>query len=191
VKKNSVNLFYTLIVLIVCSCQSEKQVNVYKVKKTDALLAKQNEKEKKTGLNWTAPNNWIEKKPTDFRLASYDIKTSNGDLVDLSITVFPGDAGGIESNVNRWRRQINLNPLNLNGIMNEALIESSMLGEYYVFDLVNQNNNQGMLATIIPNYNNSNSIKETIFVKMIGSLQVLEELKYEFELFCKSIHQLN
>ena len=75
--------------------------------------------------------------------------------------------------------------------MNEALIESSMLGEYYVFDLFNQNNNQGMLATIIPNYNNSNSIKETIFVKMMGSLQVLEELKYEFELFCKSIHQLN
>lgn len=190
-KKASINLCYTLIALIVCSCQNEKQVNVYKVKKTDALLAKQNEKEKKSGLNWTAPSNWIEKKPTDFRLASYDIKTSNGDLVDLSITVFPGDAGGIESNVNRWRRQINLSPLNLNAIMNEALIESSMIGEYYVFDLTNQNNNQGMLATIIPNFNNSNSIKETIFVKMIGSLQVLEELKYEFILFCKSIHQLN
>ena len=190
-KKTSFNLLYTLIILIVCSCQSEKQVSVYKVKKTDALLAKQNKKEKKSGLNWTAPNNWIEKKPTDFRLASYDIKTLKGDLVDLSITVFPGDAGGIESNVNRWRRQINLSPLSLDEIMNEALIESSMLGEYYVFNLTNQNNNQGMLATIIPNYSNSGSIKETIFVKMINSLQVLEELKYEFELFCKSIHQLN
>ena len=189
-KITAYHLTYIFIVLIFYSCNNEKSVTVYKVKKTDSLISKQNNSNN-SSLSWTAPNNWIEKKATDFRLASYDVNAPNGEIIDLSITVFPGDAGGIESNVNRWRRQINLNPLSLDEIMNEALIESSMLGEYYVFNLTNQNNNQGMLATIIPNYSNSGSIKETIFVKMINSLQVLEELKYEFELFCKSIHQLN
>ena len=183
------HLTYIFLVLIFYSCNDEKSITVYKVKKTDSLISKQNNN--KSNLNWAAPNNWLEKKATDFRLASYDINAPNGEIIDLSITVFPGDAGGIESNVNRWRRQINLNPLDLNQLMNESSTQSSMLGEYYIFDLYNENNNQAMIAAILPYYNNSNSIIETIFVKMVGSIDTLSDLKYEFELFCKSIHKLS
>ena len=183
------HLTYIFIVLIFYSCNNEKSVTVYKVKKADSLISKQNNN--KFSLSWTTPNNWVEKKATDFRLASYDVNALNGDIVDLSITVFPGDAGGIESNVNRWRRQINLTPLDLNQLMNESLIQSSMLGEFYIFDLYNESNNQAMIAAILPCYYNSNSIIETIFVKMMGSIDTLSDLKYEFELFCKSIHKLN
>jgi len=31
-------------------------------------------------------------------------------------------------------------------------------------------------------------VSETIFVKMNGTYETMQELKYEFELFCKSIH---
>ncbi len=48
-----------------------------------------------------------------------------------------------------------------------------------------------MIAAILPYYDNSNSIIETIFVKMMGSSDTLSDLKYEFELFCKSIHKSN
>ncbi|RPG03784.1 MAG: hypothetical protein CBE06_000255 [Pelagibacteraceae bacterium TMED246] len=190
-KTFSFHLAYIILVLIFYSCNHENPVTVYKVKKTDSLIAKQNNKENRSGLDWIVPNNWIEKKATDFRLASYDIRSSNGELIDLSITVFPGDAGGVEQNVNRWRRQINLSPLELNQLMNESSTQSSMLGEFYIFDLYNKNNNQAMIATIMPYYENSNSILETIFVKMVGSIDTLSELKYEFELFCKSIHRIN
>ena len=184
------HLIYIFIVLIFYSCNNEKSVTVYKVKKTDSLISKQNNSDN-SSLSWTAPNNWIEKRATDFRLASYDVNAANGEIIDLSITVFPGDAGGIESNVNRWRRQINLTPLDLNQLMNESSTQSSMLGEYYIFDLYNENNNQAMIAAILPYYDNSNSIIETIFVKMMGSSDTLSDLKYEFELFCKSIHKSN
>ena len=184
------HLIYIFIVLIFYSCNNEKSVTVYKVKKTDSLISKQNNNNK-SSLSWTTPNNWVEKKATDFRLASYDVNAPNGDIVDLSITVFPGDAGGIKSNVNRWRRQINLTPLDLNQLMNKSLTQSSMLGEFYIFDLYNESNNQAMIAAILPCYDKSNSIIETIFVKMTGSIDTLIDLKYEFELFCKSIHQLN
>ena len=189
-KITAYHLTYIFIVLIFYSCNNEKSVTVYKVKKTDSLISKQNNSDN-SSLSWTAPNNWIEKRATDFRLASYDVNAPNGEIIDLSITVFPGDAGGIESNVNRWRRQINLTPLDLNQLMNESSTQSSMLGEYYIFDLYNENNNQAMIAAILPYYDNSNSIIETIFVKMMGSSDTLSDLKYEFELFCKSIHKLS
>tara|TARA_B100002052_G_scaffold207190_1_gene189310 strand:- start:442 stop:1011 length:570 start_codon:yes stop_codon:yes gene_type:complete len=189
VKTLAYHLTYIFLVLILFSCNDEKSITVYKVKKTDSLISKQNNN--KSNLNWAAPNNWLEKKATDFRLASYDINAPNGEIVDLSITVFPRDAGGIESNVNRWRRQINLDPLDLNQLMNESSIQSSMLGEYYIFDLYNKNNNQAMIAAILPYYGNANSIIETIFIKMVGSINTLSDLKYEFELFCKSIHKIN
>ena len=107
----------------------------------------------------------------------------------MSITTFPGNAGGIEQNVNRWRRQINLEPENINIILQAAQKESSMLGEYFIFELKNEINDQVIIAAIIPYLDNTqSSVLETIFIKMNGSNKNLQELKYEFELFCKSIH---
>ncbi len=61
-----------------------------------------------------------------------------------------------------------------------------MLGEYFIFDL--NNNNNAIIAAIIPILNEKQLISETIFIKMNGSSDLLKELKYEFEIFCKSIH---
>ena len=64
-----------------------------------------------------------------------------------------------------------------------------MLGEYFIFELKNEINDQAIIAAIIPYLDNTqSSVLETIFIKMNGSNQNLQELKYEFELFCKSIH---
>ena len=167
---------YTILILILFSCKSESDVTVYKIKKNSPPPS----------LNWTPPKNWIKKAPTEFSLASYNVPTSNGELIDLSITTFPGDAGGITQNVNRWRRQINLEAQNEEIILENAKKESSMLGEYFIFDL--NNNNNAITAAIIPVLNENKLISETIFIKMNGSPELLTELKYEFELFCKSIH---
>ena len=61
-----------------------------------------------------------------------------------------------------------------------------MLGEYFIFDL--NNNNNAIIAAIIPILNEKQLISETIFIKMNGSSDLLKELKYEFEIFFKSIH---
>ena len=111
-------------------------------------------------------------------------------MIDLSITTFPGDAGGIEQNVNRWRRQINLDAQNIDLIIKDAQKASSLLGDYFIFELTNKINTQTIIAAIIPYLDNTESVSETIFIKMNGSENNLKELKYEFELFCKSIHWL-
>ncbi len=181
-------LLYIILILFQFSCKSDSNISVYKIKKINTSSSKINANQNNRYLNWTAPNNWIEKAPKDFRLASFDIPISNGKMIDLSITTFPGDAGGIEQNVNRWRRQLNLDPKKINQILENSQKTSSMLGEYFIFDLNNPDNNNSIVAALIPYSDNNQTVSETIFIKMNGSIMALQELKYEFDLFCKSLH---
>lgn len=181
-------LLYITLILFQFSCKSDSNISVYKIKKINTSSSKINANQNNRYLNWTAPNNWIEKAPKDFRLASFDIPISNGKMIDLSITTFPGDAGGIEQNVNRWRRQLNLDPKKINQILENSQKTSSMLGEYFIFDLNNPDNNNSIVAALIPYSDNNQTVSETIFIKMNGSIMALQELKYEFDLFCKSLH---
>jgi len=57
-------------------------------------------------LRWDAPKEWKEETPGQFQTALYDL----GSGVTVSVSKFPGDGGGIPSNVNRWRKQIGLEP---------------------------------------------------------------------------------
>ena len=172
-------------------CKSENNITVYKIKKNDSLMKKSFEQQTDLSpLNWMAPQNWIEKKPTDFRIASYDVPMPNGEIVDVSISMFPGDAGGIEQNVNRWRRQLNLKPQTKDVILENAKQEFNILGNYLMIHLKNDLTKQSILASIIPHSNNE-TIIQTIFIKMTGSTLALNELDYEFNIFCKSISLKN
>lgn len=59
-------------------------------------------------LAFEAPEGWTESSGSSLRLASYQIIKEGFPPADFSITSFPGDAGGIVANVNRWRMQIGL-----------------------------------------------------------------------------------
>ena len=75
----------------------------------------------------------------------------------------------------------------LNSIDNKVKIK--VVENSQNFELKNEINDQAIIAAIIPYLDNTqSSVLETIFIKMNGSNKNLQELKYEFELFCKSIH---
>lgn len=185
-KTHYIVLLYLLISLLHVGCNSETDVRIYKIAKQAPPNNIDSNKTNNLSLSWTTPNNWIQKPVTDFRIASYDVPTNNNEQADLSVTKFPGDAGGIEQNVNRWRRQIKLDPLNKSDILKQAQIESNMLGEYFIFKIINLE--ESILAAIIPYSKNPPTVLETIFIKMQGSTKTIEALEYEFNLFCKSIH---
>jgi len=62
-------------------------------------------------LVWTAPASWVAKPTTPMRKGSYSVSGENGEACDLSITAFPGAVGGELANLNRWRGQLNLPPI--------------------------------------------------------------------------------
>lgn len=59
-------------------------------------------------LAWTAPEHWQAKPPGGVRKGSYAVTGDGGTSADLAITAFPGDTGGLQANINRWRGQIGL-----------------------------------------------------------------------------------
>ena len=104
-------------------------------------------------------------------------------FAELSITKFPGDAGGIEANVNRWRKQLNLLPQSLAQINKLAFKEESGIGAYTTYKIINESDvSKAFLCIILP-YNDA-----TIFVKLSSSLKGINQLEQEFILFCSSFN---
>jgi hypothetical protein len=61
-------------------------------------------------LTWTAPAGWQAKPLGAMRLGSFAVSSDAGSA-DISIIAFPGEAGGLLPNINRWRGQLGLAPL--------------------------------------------------------------------------------
>ena len=85
-------------------------------------------------------------------IASFAIDHSTD---EITISAFPGEAGGIEANVNRWRKQLNLSPKTINQIKKDT-INSPFFGDYYIFHETNSNDNKSIIAAIIRIQNNEN-----------------------------------
>lgn len=63
------------------------------------------------GANWKFPATWQQVPAGQMVLASY--KATRGPAsADVTVTSFPGDVGGVLANVNRWRGQVGLGPIN-------------------------------------------------------------------------------
>ena len=118
---------------------------------------------------------------TSFKIKNPYLSTSKIINENVSISIFPGDAGGIEKNVNRWRRQLNLIPISIENI-NKEEINNPLLGNYYLFHEINNQENKAIIAAIIPQKDN------TIFIKMNTSKLLSYDRKYEFILFCQSLY---
>jgi hypothetical protein len=57
------------------------------------------------------PEGWtLDPTPRPMRVATYII-TDPGGPVEVALTRFPGDTGGVLGNINRWRQQVGLGPV--------------------------------------------------------------------------------
>jgi hypothetical protein len=63
------------------------------------------------GLRWSAPAHWESKPASALRKATFVIPGGAGAPAELAVTAFPGAVGGELANVNRWRAQLQLPPI--------------------------------------------------------------------------------
>ena len=103
-------LLLCLSAALFCSSCNQSNIAVYRIPKESVAI--------ETGSGslapappsmlpkWTVPPDWKEQPLSEMRLASFKAEGSNGESADISISSFPGDAGGLESNINRWRGQV-------------------------------------------------------------------------------------
>ncbi len=62
-------------------------------------------------VTWQLPDGWAMGKGSSARYATIAVTGADGAKGELAITHFPGDVGGDLANVNRWRGQIGLGPI--------------------------------------------------------------------------------
>ena len=71
-------------------------------------------------VKWNAPNGWTEVPPSSMRYASFSAPAENGGKIDISIVTFPGDGGSDADNVNRWRGQMGLAPVDASTVTSQV-----------------------------------------------------------------------
>ena len=105
-------------VLALWSCNNDK-VAVYRIPKEGVNVAMLGgigtlEPPPSSGesVQWIKPESWNSQPLSEMRIGSFKVEGPNAVSADVSITAFPGEAGGLSSNLNRWRGQLRLPPLN-------------------------------------------------------------------------------
>jgi hypothetical protein len=70
-------------------------------------------------IRWKKPETWTEVPPSSMRYASFSAPAGDGGKIDISVVTFPGDGGSDTDNVNRWRGQIGLAPIDANAVTSQ------------------------------------------------------------------------
>ncbi len=134
---------------------------------------------------WDLPDGWTAHPPSGMRLATFWISLDQKQ-VECSLTALGARAGGVVSNVNRWRGQIGLPPADAAAIKSSAIKVQGNLGEFQYFKLINEDRpDKAFLAAILP------AGERTLFVKIIDApVASLDALESSFVDFCQSVKQL-
>jgi hypothetical protein len=129
-------------------------------------------------IRWTLPAGWVEKPAGGIRLASFAINGDNGTKAEVAITSFPGSVGTELDNVNRWRSELALPPVEAGDVVSEPVAVDSFQGK--LFDLAGAS--QRTVVAMIPRNGDS------WFVKLRGDFPAVASAKPVFLEFLKSLH---
>jgi hypothetical protein len=133
-------------------------------------------------LKWVLPKGWTETPGSGMRYAT--LIPAGGGKVELSVVVLPGPAGGELANVNRWRGQIGLPPIDESALGAARTAVKSKAGTVAVYDFTSPGQVQsrmvtGLLATADGN---------TWFLKLMGDAEPVGKAKPAFTKFLGSLH---
>ena len=177
---------YLILTFFFIGCGSESNIKSYRTPKKDfglEIIQKEEISNKGNELNltWNLPDTWVPSKGHSMRLASFDVPYSKG-VGDLSIVSLSGLSGGLLADVNRWRGQVELEPINETDILTTSTVGESKMGPYRVFKMINENKKgKAIIAAVLP------TGEKTFFIKLTTDVQGISELEFSFKNFCSSI----
>ena len=137
---------------------------------------------------WQVPASWTEVPPTQMLLAKFVTPDSKQPKVEVTVSVFPGDAGGLLPNINRWRRQLKLEPIE-DGALGQLTKPLNVPGGKGVLVEFSGQNTSGqptqLIGAILPEQ------AQTWFYKLTGDPQVAQQEKDAFVQFVQTAKYAN
>jgi hypothetical protein len=132
---------------------------------------------------WTVPDGWRETPPTQMLLARFEA-AGEGGKAEITVSMFPGDVGGTVANVNRWRGQVGLAPMDETAV-NQALTPLEVEGgSAMIVEMLNDQAGSGkrLVGVIWPRGTH------TWFYKMVGDDALVAREKAALIRFVQSVH---
>lgn len=131
---------------------------------------------------WTVPASWQSQTPGPMQLAKFAATNAEGGKADITVVALPGDAGGKLPNVNRWRGQIGLPPVEA-AELEKRLIPLEVPGaQTYLVEMAAEATKRGMVAAGVSRGG------QTWFYKLIGDAAVVSREKDTFIQFVKTVN---
>jgi len=162
------------LLLGLASCSEEEKVPIYRVAMDNTVAAPTPEEHKVSRpLRWHAPEEWAEETPGQFQDALYRLSPET----TVAVSSFPGDGGGVSSNVNRWSEQVGLQPQA--DVGGQVIVLEEGESEAKWFELKGEE--KSILAAIIP------LDDKTWFFKLSSPTSELDAGRPGFESLLKSI----
>jgi hypothetical protein len=126
-------------------------------------------------VTWAVPETWSPgDNANDMRVATFS--TPSG--VEVALSAFPGQAGGLLSNVNRWREQIGLAGLTEDELFDA--VETDLI-DGVALATMDMTGDQRLLGAVL-----APGDGQSWFIKATGEPDAMDQLKPEFEAFARS-----
>ena len=129
-------------------------------------------------VRWTTPAAWQELAPTSIRLGNFVVPGKGGGKAEVGIFSFPGPVGTELDNVNRWRGELKLPPVDAGKITSEPVTIDSLKGLLYD---ISGPSSRTVVASL-PRHG------ATWFFKMRGDKDTVADAKPVFLDFLQSVH---
>jgi hypothetical protein len=130
-------------------------------------------------IKWKTPEGWNEVPASSMRYASFNATEPDGAKVDVSVVTFPGDGGSDADNVNRWRSQIGLQPVDDKSVAAAITPVNAANGDFSSLDMT------GGESRVVAAWTRRNG--RAWFFKMSGPAAAVEKEKSKFFDFLRSI----
>jgi len=129
---------------------------------------------------WKTPEPWKQIKAGPMQVAKFQTGAENGASAEISVAVFPGDVGGTLANVNRWRGQIGLPPVEQNDLAKVTAPLDLGGNKAILVNMVSEQSKTRMIAVIVP------KAGQTWFYKLVGQDEIASREKDAFVKFVQS-----
>ena len=162
-------------------CQANKDaIAIYTVPKESESLPAVSVKTDHP-IFWKLPAGWKEIVATDMRLGSFRIQHYEAKQLDASVVMLSGTGGGLLSNVNRWRGQLQLKPIS-EGELNQYVQTLAMTDKtVQLVTLVSENTSKQTLAAVWQ------AGDRTFFFKLTGDAEKVASEKTHFLTWLKGV----
>lgn len=130
--------------------------------------------------NWTVPAGWQETAPGQMQLAKFLAPGDGSAKAEVSVAMIPGDGGGALANVNRWRRQIGLGPIEATDLPKQTSEIEAGGAKAMLLDVTGPDKQKRLIAASVPRGDG------TWFYKLMGDEAAVAKQKAAFVQFVRS-----